>query len=167
MIIETQRLRLRPFRYADIAPIVAGLNDWTIAQWLSRTPFPYAVHDAEAWLAEADKAHAGGRYAIAARGSDALIGAIGVEPDGPDRELGYWLGVAHWGRGLAGEAVDALVAASFGTLGVRRLHATTDPDNTRSQRVLLKAGFREIGTRAADPPTRRGHGFRPVFERRS
>ena len=167
MIVETPRLRLRPFARADIGPIVAGLNDWTIAQWLSRTPFPYAVSDAEAWLADADKAHAGGRFAIADRTSDGLIGAIGIEPDGDDRELGYWLGIDHWGRGLVGEAVGALVSAAFGTLGVRRLHATTDPDNARSQRVLLKAGFRQVGAKPADPPTRRGHGFRPLFERRA
>jgi len=165
MIIETPRLRLRAFRRADIASIVAGLNDWTVAQWLSRTPFPYAVTDAEAWLADADRAHAGGRYAIADRISDDLIGAIGIEPDDVERELGYWLGADHWGKGLASEAVGALVAAAFGTLGVRRLHATTDPDNARSQRVLLKAGFRQIGAQPADPPTRRGHTFRPLFER--
>ncbi len=166
MMIESARLRLRPYRIADIAAVVAGLNDWTVAQWLARTPFPYVTPDAETFLAEAEKAHAAGRFAIANAATDALIGGIGVEPEGDDRELGYWLGPAYWRRGLASEAVAAIVAAAFGTLGVRRLHATTDPDNARSQCVLLKARFVAIGTQPADPPTRRGHAFRSLFERR-
>lgn len=165
MILETPRLRLRPYDVADIPAIVTGLNDWTIAQWLSRTPFPYQAPDAAAFLAESAAAHANGRFAIADRATDALLGAIGVENGTDDRELGYWLGRDHWGRGLMSEAVAAIIDHAFGALGVRRLFATTDPDNAASQRVLLKAGFRAIGDQPADPPTRRGHLSRPLFER--
>jgi RimJ/RimL family protein N-acetyltransferase len=167
MLLETPRLRLRPYGLADLAAIVAGLNDWTVAQWLARTPYPYRPADADAFLAEAAAAHAGGRFAIADRATDRLIGAIGVEHGTDDRELGYWLAREQWGRGLMSEAVTAIVDHAFGTLGVRRLHATTDPDNAASQRVLLKAGFRRIGSQPADPPTRRGHPARPLFERRA
>jgi len=165
MMIETARLRLRPFRPDDMARIVAGLNDWAVAQWLARTPFPYAPADGAAWLAEAAAAHAAGRFAIADKASDRLLGGIGIEPADDDRELGYWLGRAHWGRGLTSEAVAAIVAHAFDALGVRRLHATTDPDNAASRRVLIKAGFRWIRDVEADPPTRRGNHFRPFFER--
>jgi RimJ/RimL family protein N-acetyltransferase len=164
MQLETPRLRLRPYDLADVPAIVAGLNDWTVAQWLARTPFPYHPADADAFLVEAATAHAGGRFAIADRASDALLGAIGIEHGTDDRELGYWLGPDHWGRGLMSEAVAAIVAHGFETLGVHRLHATTDPDNAASQRVLVKAGFRQIGNQPADPPTRRGHATRPLFE---
>jgi RimJ/RimL family protein N-acetyltransferase len=165
MMIETARLRLRPYKPEDLAPIVAGLNDWAVAQWLARTPFPYTPADGASWFAEATAMHAAGRFAIADKVSDRLLGAIGIEPPDEDRELGYWLAPAHWRQGLMGEAVGAIVAHAFAELGVRRLHATTDPDNAVSRRVLVKAGFRWIRDVAADPPTRRGHGFRPLFER--
>lgn len=165
MQIETPRLLLRPMRATDIPAIAIGLNDWTIAQWLARTPYPYVAPDLDAYAAEAAAAHAAGRFAIADRTTDALLGAIGVENGTHERELGYWLGRDHWGRGVMSEAVAAIIAHAFTALGVRRLYATTDPDNAASQRVLVKAGFRQIGSVPADPPTRRGHTTRPLFER--
>jgi RimJ/RimL family protein N-acetyltransferase len=166
MPIETPRLRLRRYRAADIPALVAALNDWSVAQWLARTPYPYVVGSAESFLADADAAHAAGRRAIADRVTDALLGGIGIEPVDGRIALGYWLGPAQWGRGIASEAVTALVAHGFATMGLERLHATTDPDNAASQRVLVKAGFRRIGDEPANPPTRRGHTTRPLFERR-
>jgi RimJ/RimL family protein N-acetyltransferase len=164
MLIDTPRLSLRPIRATDIPAIAAGLNDWTIAQWLARAPYPYIVNDVDAYAVEAATAHAAGRFAIADRSTDVLLGAIGIENGTDERELGYWLGRGHWGRGLMSEAVAAIVDHAFGALGVRRLFATTDPDNAASQRVLLKAGFRQIGSQPADPPTRRGHATRSLFE---
>ena len=164
MLIETARLRLRPYEVTDIPAIVAGLNDWRIAQWLTRAPYPYAPPDAEAFLAHAAAVHAAGRFAIADKASDALLGAIGLEHGTDVRELGYWLGIDHWRRGLMSEAVGAMVHHGFTAMGVRRLFATTDPDNAASQRVLLKAGFRFVGDEPAEPPTRRGHATRSRFE---
>ena len=87
-------------------------------------------------------------------------------PDEPETGiLGYWLGRPHWGGGLASEAVRAVLAHGFGTLGFRRVLAYTDPDNHPSQRVLTKAGFRPVGTsRTHAVPTRRGSPLVHVHE---
>lgn len=59
--------------------------------------------------------------------------------------LGYWLGAAHTGRGLATRAVRHVVGVAFGELGLHRIQAATLPRNIASQRVLERAGFARIG----------------------
>ncbi|WP_394839504.1 GNAT family N-acetyltransferase [Pendulispora rubella] len=58
------------------------------------------------------------------------------------RLVGYWLGSAHWGRGLASAALADFVAHHERT---RPLHAFVAVQNIGSIRVLEKAGFRPVG----------------------
>jgi [ribosomal protein S5]-alanine N-acetyltransferase len=85
------------------------------------------------------------RFAIASKGSDRIIGGIGLDGDpGADTDeaaLGYWLGQPYWGRGYAREAVAALLDYGFRTLGLNSIRAYTDPANTASQKVLLSCGL--------------------------
>jgi ribosomal-protein-alanine N-acetyltransferase len=60
--------------------------------------------------------------------------------------VGYWVAPEANGRGYATDAVRALAALSFGDLGLHRLQAGTLRHNVRSQRVLMRAGFRHFGT---------------------
>ncbi|QBI53272.1 GNAT family N-acetyltransferase [Streptomonospora litoralis] len=59
--------------------------------------------------------------------------------------IGYWVGEAHNGRGLATKAVAETVQTAFTGLGLHRLQAETLPHNTASQRVLLRNGFAAYG----------------------
>ena len=56
--------------------------------------------------------------------------------------VGYWVSQSHAGRGLASAAVAEARKLAFGELGLHRLDAATLLDNTPSQRVLLRNGFR-------------------------
>jgi ribosomal-protein-alanine N-acetyltransferase len=49
------------------------------------------------------------------------------------------------GRGIATQAIDLVCAFAFGEAGLHRVEAGTLVDNVRSQRVLVKNGFRRIG----------------------
>jgi RimJ/RimL family protein N-acetyltransferase len=162
MILETARLRLRPPRPDDVPAIVAAMNDWEVAQWVAAPPFPYAAADAEVWIARVLRDHAGpapGMFAAAALDGDRIVGSVALErreEEPGTAVLGYWLARSAWGLGYATEAVLALVARGFGPMGLDRIVAVTDPANAASRRVLAKAGFRELGPRRRDPPTRRG-----------
>jgi len=162
MILETARLRLRPPRPDDVPAVVAAMNDWEVAQWVAAPPFPYTVADAEVWMAAVRRDHAGpapGMFAAALRDGDRMVGAASLERrDGAagTAVLGYWFARSAWGLGYATEAVRALVARGFGPMALDRIVAVTDPANAPSRRVLAKAGFRELGPRRRDPPTRRG-----------
>lgn len=59
--------------------------------------------------------------------------------------LGYWVDGAYAGRGLASAAVQAIVETARDELRLHRIEAATLLHNAGSQRVLLKAGFQQIG----------------------
>jgi ribosomal-protein-alanine N-acetyltransferase len=61
-------------------------------------------------------------------------------------ELGYWLGEAHWGKGIATQAAGKMTTYAFETLGLHRVFATPFTTNAPSIRVLQKLGFRREGT---------------------
>lgn len=60
--------------------------------------------------------------------------------------LGYWVSRDRNGQGVAGQAVAATITLAFGDYGLHRLEAGTLLHNHRSQRVLRRNGFTEIGT---------------------
>ena len=63
-MIETARLRLRPGLDRDVKGLVAAMNDWSIAQWLIRPPYPYSEDDARRfiqWTLPKDGVGLGGR----------------------------------------------------------------------------------------------------------
>ena len=55
--------------------------------------------------------------------------------------LGYSVDGEHEGKGLASEAVLAVVDFAFATLGLHRLMANYQPTNERSGRLLRRLGF--------------------------
>lgn len=148
--LETARLRLRPFALADAPQVRAMAGDARVAGPTLHIPHPYPAGMAEAWIGSHVSAAAEGRiysFAIERRDDGALLGAIGITPDARHRraEIGYWLGVAHWGRGYMGEAARRIVAFGFAGLGLQRVQATCLPRNPASARVMEKAGMRREG----------------------
>ena len=65
---------------------------------------------------------------------------LSFERDGR-REVGYWIGRDHWGRGVA----TAALVAFLGEEKARPLHAGVLPANGASLRVLEKCGFAVVG----------------------
>lgn len=63
-----------------------------------------------------------------------------------DREanVGYWLDRAHWGRGYAFEAAQALIGFAFNDARLLKLRAGHAYDNPASGRVLAKLGFKPL-----------------------
>ena len=59
--------------------------------------------------------------------------------------VGYWLDRDHTGRGLASEALTAVVETARDVYGLHRLQAATLLANHASQSVLTRAGFERIG----------------------
>lgn len=57
-------------------------------------------------------------------------------------EIGWTLDPRHQGHGYATEAAAALAAFAFDTLGVHRLYARLDVENTGSVRVCERLGMR-------------------------
>ena len=168
MIITTDRLRLRPMERKDIDGFVRDLCDWEVQQWLSIPPFPYRPEDGEAYLAIVRNNHMTSHptvFVVSDKSSDEALGAVSIDIHaGGIGELGYWLGRTHWGRGIMKEAVAALLRHAVDHPALRQLVAVTDPENLRSQRVLMALGFRDHGLHDRPLPSRRGSTQRRTYE---
>jgi len=149
-MLDTDRLRLRPFALDD-APVVQQLaGAWEVADPTLYIPHPYPEGAAEEWIGTHARDAAAGdafTWALERRDDAALLGAIslGVGAYHHRGELGYWLGVPFWNRGYTTEAARAVLAFGFGPLGLRRVQAGIFPRNTASMRVMEKAGMRREG----------------------
>jgi RimJ/RimL family protein N-acetyltransferase len=80
----------------------------------------------------------------------ALIGYVQATVRADARAaIAYELNSRHWGRGLAHEAVAAMIGELASAYGVRRLSAVFKRDNVRSRRLLERLGFGPGGPDAA------------------
>ncbi len=141
--LATERLILRAPRREDATAIARLANDRRVAVNTARLPHPYGLGDAEEFIAAVNRHD--GEIAFAIMLDDALIGLCGVNPRDGGAEIGYWLGVAYWGRGYATEAVRALIDHAFADLRHEALQAGARVSNPASRRVLEKCGFQWTG----------------------
>lgn len=80
----------------------------------------------------------------------AVAGAISCFPRDGASEIGYWIGRAHWGRGVASRAL----ALFLEEVRARPLHATVATANVGSVRVLERNGFRRVGVEMGEETER-------------
>jgi len=144
--LETARLRLRPYREADIAELVPLIGAREVAATTLRIAHPYTEEHAREFLVLAQEP---GKTWLATtlRADGHQIGGIGLRVDEQHQnaELGYWLGVPYWGRGYATEAARAMIAYGFEELKLHRIFASHFKHNTASGRILRKLGMRHEG----------------------
>jgi ribosomal-protein-alanine N-acetyltransferase len=81
--------------------------------------------------------------------------AAGEKRQGGVTEIGYILARDHWGKGIAAEAVSAVIDQLFAE-GQRRIFADTDPENTASLALLDRLGFKREGYLRAEWETHIG-----------
>ncbi len=142
-------IELRPFRDGDQADLVRHANNANVAQHLrERFPQPYSGQAADEWVSLCKTQSPALNLAITA--DDRVIGSIGLMPGNDSSrvsaEVGYWLGEAYWGRGIATTALRQIVEYGFGILPeLNRIFAYVDEGHTASMRVLEKNGFRREG----------------------
>jgi [ribosomal protein S5]-alanine N-acetyltransferase len=143
------RCIVRPFRAADAPSIAAVANDRRI--WLQLRdlfPHPYVLSDAEAYIARVGVIDPPRSQAIVV--DECAVGGVGLElltdVNSRTAELGYWIGVEYWGRGIATEAVRLVTAWAFSAHGLLRIFAQPFAENRASRRVLEKAGYVLEGT---------------------
>jgi len=88
-----------------------------------------------------------GVWRTSRRDNGAYIGwfALNYAGKATDIEVGYRLLPGAWGRGFATEGAKAIVDYGFDDLGLDRIIGVTHPGNKASQRVLQKAGLRDVG----------------------
>lgn len=141
MELRDSDLILRPFTLDDVPAITRACQDPEIQRWIPVIPRPYSEADARSFV-EAD--NLGHQFAIVEAGE--LIGSIGMRVNEfATGHVGYWCAKEARGRGLTSRALRLVARFGLDELGLGRLELVTDPDNTASQRVAEKVGFRREG----------------------
>lgn len=88
------------------------------------------------------------RWGIMLKENGRLIGTIGIHnwnKRAKKAEIGYELHPDYWGKGLAKEAVAAVLTHAFNELDLYRMGAVVYPANTVSSGMLKGMGFKEEG----------------------
>ena len=111
-VLETERLSLRRPTLADVKAIAHLANDRRIAENTRRLPHPYSHERAVAFVrAIAEDA---GETVFLIENNFSPIGMVSIDRrDEGAPELGYWLGVEHWGQGFGTEAARAVIDYFF------------------------------------------------------
>ena len=145
MFARTERLLLRPSWAEDASEIYATIADERIVRNLSRAPWPYALEDAQEFVAREAHIHFP-NFMLMQRtdGAPRLVGTCGLGEHEDGVELGYWIAQPFWGLGYATEAARAVVGIAR-ALGHSKLVGRHFIDNPASGRVLRKTGFRATG----------------------
>ena len=147
-VLETKRLTLRAPCLEDAKTVALLANDKRIAENTARIPHPYKLSDAESFIGAVNKGEEA-LFLITARdgvNKGAILGACGfVTQEKPVPELGYWLGVEHWGQGFGTEAARAAIDYYFEEFHAEQLFAGARVTNPASRNILEKCGFQWSG----------------------
>jgi RimJ/RimL family protein N-acetyltransferase len=145
-VLETERMQLRALAPGDREDVFAVFSDPAVMRFWSSEPMTQLAQ-ADALIERAHghvAEHAGLRWAMVRREDGRVLGTVSMfafSDQNRRAEIGYAQGREHWGRGYMREALGAVVAWGFETLGLHRLEADTDPRNEGSLRLLEGLGF--------------------------
>jgi RimJ/RimL family protein N-acetyltransferase len=146
--LETERLILRPPVAEDFEGFCAFFADELTMRHLGGPLTPAPVWRTFRSVVGSWVLDGFAMFSVIEKSSGQWIGRIGPHyPLGwPDREVGWGLLSAHWGRGYALEAASASMDYAFDTLGWQQVVHVIAPDNTPSQAVAKALGSRNLGS---------------------
>lgn len=146
MKFETERLILRPWEETDAEALFEYAKDERIGPvtgWLPHTSEENSREIIKNVLSVPEN------YAVCLKEDDRAVGCIGLSrgkdsnlslPE-DEGELGFWIGVPFWGRGLIPEAVRELTRHAFDDLDLKKLWCGYFDGNEKSKRCQEKCGF--------------------------
>jgi len=151
ILLETERLLLRPFGPEDVDAHIAMMQDPAVAAYL--TPDGKARARGDEWRAAASMVghwsiRGFGFFSVIEKDTGAWVGRVGPwMPEGwPGLECGWGIAASAWGKGYAPEAAIASIRWTFDQFpDLSRIISLIDPDNANSQRVAAKIGEAKSG----------------------
>lgn len=151
MILETERLLLRPWEESDAESLYEYAKDPAVGPIAGWPPHKSVEESKEVIRTVLSGPEA---YAVCLKSDGRAIGAIELMLNGhtdmTDRddecELGYWIGKPFWGQGLIPEAAGEMLRHGFEDLAMRAVWCGYYDGNEKSRRVQEKCGFEYVRT---------------------
>lgn len=146
-LVEGPDLLLRAWRPSDVdvlADVVTRnlehLRPWMA--WIVEEPLPREVRLTliEGWARTREE---GGDVVLGVFQGGEAVGGTGLHRRRGPRtlEIGYWVGEAHTGRGIATEAARLLTTAALGVPGTTAVEINHDKANVASSRIPARLGY--------------------------
>ncbi|WP_026833078.1 GNAT family N-acetyltransferase [Exiguobacterium undae] len=148
--LETSRLALVEVTPEHAPALFHILANEDVTRFYGMNPLR-AQHDALNIIASFKQTYdtqQGIRWGIMIRDSGTFIGTLGLNHlslYSKKAEIGFELDPAHWRRGYAAEAIQAVLEYAFETLALHRMGAVTFLENEASIQLLTRLGFEEEG----------------------
>ena len=149
-MIETDRLILRPWMDSDAEALFRYASDPDVGP---RAGWPPHKDIEESKRVIRDIFTNDRTWAVTLRETGEAIGCMGYYIHGEsnipigeeDAEIGYWIAKPFWNRGIATEALRAMIDYCFNVKGFLTLWSDFFIDNPASGRVMEKCGFKDTG----------------------
>jgi ribosomal-protein-alanine N-acetyltransferase len=141
-VLTGDRVTLRPPRLDDAEELFAAVaSDPEVTRYVTWTPHR-DVAETRRVITDLFNSGKERTWLIELRDTGEIVGTCGFRVVQPHlREFGYVLGRRWWGQRLIAEAVDLLITEMESDPKVRRISAVCHVHNTRSARVLERAGL--------------------------
>lgn len=151
IILETERLVLRPWRESDAPDLYEYAKDdrvGPIAGW----PVHQSIEESAGFIQTVFSQE--GVYAVTIKGEDRAIGCIGLirgdKSNFPisdqEGEVSYWIGVPYWDNGYIPEAIKEIVRYGFEDLNLSTIWCGFIDGNEKSKKAQEKCGFKHHHT---------------------
>ena len=146
MLIETERLTLRPFTSDDLPELLRMRSDEDVVRYLGGVAMqtPEFTEQRLRFHFECYEKYGYGMFAVVRKSDGKFIGWSGLQPleDSGETEVGYGFDKPFWGRGYATEVAAAWLRYGFETANLTRIVAVAFPENTASRHVMEKLGMK-------------------------
>ncbi|MGB3294751.1 MAG: GNAT family N-acetyltransferase [Phormidesmis sp.] len=134
--------------------LYAVYSDTDAMRWVDDGQ-PIARVDCVKWVGITLKNYASRGYgmsALVSREIGSVIGFCGLVHPGeqPEAEIKYALKREFWGKGMATEAVGAVLEYGKRIFDLSVVIATVSPENAAARRVLMKVGMKKVASRRND-----------------
>ena len=145
------KCRIRKWELSDAKDLAAALSNRKVQDNLrDGLPYPYTEQDGKEFISAMLSADENETFAFAITVNNMVIGSIGIFRQGnihrQTAELGYYIAVEYWGKGIMTEAVKQICEYVFANSDIIRIYAEPFAYNIASCRALEKAGFQYEGT---------------------
>lgn len=146
MILETERLILRPWEKEDVNALYELAQDSHVGPPCGWSPHKNVAESAEILANILMNDYT---FAIVLKDTNQVIGDIGIMPQAESKycendkqaEIGFWMGFPYWGNGYMPEACKRVIEYGFEELQLEKIWCSHNVENHNSKRVQGKCGF--------------------------
>jgi|GEM_PF-138845 len=146
--IETDRLRLRLWREADVLPYEQACNTPKVMRWLGGVQTRAEVDADVRYFIHSEVQDGLTFWVVERMDDDVFLGFCGLvrisDQDCPivgEWEIGWRLGQSYWREGYGHEAACAILTLAFDRFWIDTVYSRTAPGNKASRSLMTKLGL--------------------------